>query len=89
MSKMTLYASCIPVKGAVRSTICDLQRTTYEIIPNSMYDFLVYYNGKSINEIKNDFSIEDQVIVDEYIDFLLKKSIYFFLIFPIISHRLV
>ncbi|EHQ24693.1 grasp-with-spasm system SPASM domain peptide maturase [Mucilaginibacter paludis] len=82
MSKMTLYASCIPVKGAVRSTICDLQRTTYEIIPNSMYDFLVYYNGKSINEIKNDFSIEDQVIVDEYIDFLLKKEYIFFSDFP-------
>jgi SPASM domain peptide maturase of grasp-with-spasm system len=35
-----LYACCIPVKGFKRSTICDVQRDSYILIPNALYDIL-------------------------------------------------
>jgi SPASM domain peptide maturase of grasp-with-spasm system len=78
MKKIRLFACCIPVKGAKRSVICDIQRNTYKPIPNSMYEFLVKYENYSIEDIKNDFPIEDHDTIDEYIDFLLKEEITFF-----------
>ncbi|WP_342647319.1 grasp-with-spasm system SPASM domain peptide maturase [Mucilaginibacter sp. CSA2-8R] len=78
MSKMTLFANCIPVRGATRSIICDLQRTTYEIIPSSMCEFLTYYSGKTLEEIKKDFSKEDQMIIDDYVNYLVDKEYVFF-----------
>jgi len=35
-----LYSCCIPVKGAARSTICDLQRSSFIFIPNEFYNLL-------------------------------------------------
>ncbi len=36
-----LYANCILVKGASRSTICDLQNEFYIFIPNKVSDILL------------------------------------------------
>jgi SPASM domain peptide maturase of grasp-with-spasm system len=82
MEKMKLFACCIPVKGATRSTICDLQRNSYEIIPNSLFDFLDIYDGKTLAEIFEYFDPEEQLIAKSYIDFLLKKEYIFFTDIP-------
>jgi SPASM domain peptide maturase of grasp-with-spasm system len=59
-----LFANCLPVKGASRSTICDVQRTELYFIPNELYETLllleqqsfesykvVSWKGKGINDI--------------------------------------
>lgn len=47
-----LYANCIPVKGAKRSIICDLQLNRYRFIPNILFDILTNNSNKKIEEIK-------------------------------------
>ena len=84
-------ANCIPVKGAVRSVICDLQRNNLEFIPNDLYDILLKYNGKSIQYIKKVYENKYDDIIDEYFDFLLEKEFIFFTdtpaLFPGLSRR--
>lgn len=48
-----LYASCIPVKGAARSVICDLQRNDFLLITNDMYELLTsadYYTVETLSD---------------------------------------
>ena len=35
--KISLFASCIPVKGAKKSIICDVFRMRYHPIPNALF----------------------------------------------------
>ena len=42
-----LFACCIPVKGARRSTLCDLQRGSFQFIPNGLYEILTEHAGKT------------------------------------------
>lgn len=73
---LKLFAQCIPVKGKKRSIIYDLQRNDYEFIPNDTYDLLRTCEGKTIDEINQIYSgNEDQI--KEYIDFLLEKEYIF------------
>ena len=72
-----LFANCIPVKGAARSIICDVQRNTYETIPNSMCELLMEYKNISIEKIKEDFGEENEHIIDEYFQFLLDRDLGF------------
>ncbi len=69
-----LYSNCIPVKGKSRSVVCDLQRRRFEFIPNELYDFLQEYNGAAIDEIRNDYDEDSQVIINEYLNFLQEKN---------------
>src|SRR6187402_127260 len=77
MDKIKLFASCIPVKGARRSIIYDLQRMDYDFIPNSLYEFLKIYDGQGLQEIKELYSDEENIIIEEYISFLLDKDYIF------------
>ncbi len=47
-----LFANCILVRGAERSTICDLQRGYYKLIPNLLADILAENENKSVSELK-------------------------------------
>jgi SPASM domain peptide maturase of grasp-with-spasm system len=61
-----LYANCIPVKGASRSTICDTQRNGMYFISNSVYDSL-----KSLRDIPYQQyleSVEDEELKQDLID---------------------
>jgi len=64
-----LHACCFPVKGAERSLIYDIQRGSYEFIPNDLYEMLINYN--SVVEIKKSY---DNQVVDEYFAFLEEKE---------------
>jgi SPASM domain peptide maturase of grasp-with-spasm system len=77
--KIKFYEDCLLSKGYNRSVIVDTTRGKLEAIPNSLYHFIKENDTLSINEIKNKYSSEDQVIVDEYLDFLLKDE-YAFLV---------
>ena len=72
-----LYACCIPVKGYSRSTICDVQKGQYKLIPNTMFEIITLHNNKTIEEIKKTYTNSYDKIIDEYIEFLLKNELAF------------
>lgn len=74
----TLFACCIPVHGARRSTVCDLQRQTYRLIPNGLYEILTEHRGRTIAEIKAAYGHEYDREIDGYFDFLLEHELGFF-----------
>lgn len=78
IKKIKLFANCIPVKGAERSLICDLQRNRFDFIPNDLCEILILHEGKSTSEIKNVYNNQYDEIIDEYISFLLEKEYVFF-----------
>ncbi|MFL5382211.1 MAG: grasp-with-spasm system SPASM domain peptide maturase [Longimicrobiaceae bacterium] len=67
-----LFACCVPVRGARRSTLCDLQRERYELIPNGLYDLLHRYTDHTLEEIRADFPPSAHRTLDEYFAFLVK-----------------
>lgn len=75
---LMLYACCIPVKGARRSIICDLQRGQYFFIPNALFQILKENEGVNPRKIKMSCSFEENKIIEEYIDFILKHDLGFF-----------
>ena len=72
-----LYACCIPVRGARRSTICDLQRQVCHLIPNDLYAILTRHRHCSLEEIKRSFDGSESEVIDEYFEFLLKNELGF------------
>lgn len=72
-----LYANCIPVKGASKSIICDLQRNNCIYIPNDLYDILINHGNKSIQEIKEFYKNKYNDIIDNYFYILLNNDLAF------------
>jgi SPASM domain peptide maturase of grasp-with-spasm system len=66
----TLFACCLPVKGARRSVICDLQRQSFHFIPNGLYEILTEHAGETIEQIKSFYEHEYDEEIDGYFDFL-------------------
>jgi SPASM domain peptide maturase of grasp-with-spasm system len=69
-----LFACCVPVRGARRSTLCDLQRERYELIPNGLYEILARYTDHTLDEIRADFAPALHGTLDEYFDFLVREE---------------
>lgn len=77
-----LIASCIHVKGAIRSSICDLQRGDVKLIPNDLYKILVTYEGKNLKQIKQAYHHKYDTTIDEYFQFLLDNEFILFTTTP-------
>ena len=80
MSKevIKLYTNCIAVKGATQSIICDLNRNTFDVITNDLYQILLQFDGKkSIEEIKTYYKNKYDQIINEYFEFLSEKEYIF------------
>lgn len=69
-----LFANCVPVKGARRSVICDLQRHRYHFIPNDLVELLIKSKSVSVKELRNCHQGEDLKTFDEYFDFLIENQ---------------
>lgn len=69
-----LFACCIPVQGARRSVICDVQRQSFQFIPNGLYEILTGHAGRTVAEIKAAYDHEYDEEIDEYFDFLLRHE---------------
>jgi SPASM domain peptide maturase of grasp-with-spasm system len=65
-----LFACCIPVKGAKRSIICDLQRKEFKAIPNDLYKILATQQNLPVTAIKLAYNNLYDNEIDEYFDFL-------------------
>jgi hypothetical protein len=61
-----LYANCLPVKGARRSTICDLQKQRMRLIPNDLFYILTDLAGLTTTEIKRRFNGSCDQVIDDY-----------------------
>lgn len=77
-SYFILFSCCIPVKGASRSTVCDLQRNMFQLIPNVLYEILTEHAGKSIQELFEAYDHEHDEEIAEYLDFLVKHEYGFY-----------
>lgn len=72
--KLVKYENCIPVRGASRSLLCDLQRNDLKLIPNSLCEILEKHNAKSIPDIKKAYNNEYNETIDEYVAFLIENE---------------
>jgi SPASM domain peptide maturase of grasp-with-spasm system len=72
-----LFACCIPVKGAKRSIICDLQRDRYQPIPTILYYMLTRYRNHRVNDIKAVFDNQHDDDIDSYFAFLEENELGF------------
>ncbi|MCK8481928.1 grasp-with-spasm system SPASM domain peptide maturase [Psychroserpens algicola] len=72
-----LFNNCIPVKGASRSIICDLQNQKYVFIPNNFYTILKDDLGKKISEIYEMYGASNEAILDEYFSYLIDNNLGF------------
>jgi SPASM domain peptide maturase of grasp-with-spasm system len=70
----SLFANCVPVKGARRSLICDLHHHRAQFIPNGLFYILTVLSGLSIQDIKGCFSSADERTIDEYFQVLLDRE---------------
>lgn len=69
-----LFANCLPVKGARRSTICDLHRQRMRLIPNDLFYILTDLAGLSTTEIKRQFDGNCDQVIDDYLAMLTEES---------------
>ncbi len=74
MDYLITFAHCIVVKGARRSIICDIQRSGYEFVPNTMSDFLQQARKEPIKSILDNFDADEKSIAETYIDFLIRRQ---------------
>jgi SPASM domain peptide maturase of grasp-with-spasm system len=74
-----LHACNLPVAGASRAIVCDLQRGEYFHIPMDVYSLLTDYEGRSVAEIKADLSDEAHPAVDAAFALLLEHELGTFL----------
>lgn len=82
-----LYAQCIPVKGAKRSIICDLQKNSYHFIPTDLYSILTN-TPKALEELYIQYGLENKNVVDEYFEFLQSNDLGFWTTDPHLFPRL-
>jgi SPASM domain peptide maturase of grasp-with-spasm system len=66
----TLFACCIPVKGASRSLICDVQRQHFDFIPNALYQLLTDNRQDSLAHILEQYGADNAATILEYYTFL-------------------
>ncbi len=73
-----LFVCCMVVGGAKRSIICDLQRNTYIIIPNSLLSIIDYSNTMTIGKLKSHLNHEFDTQIEEFYEKLVKEDLGFF-----------
>jgi SPASM domain peptide maturase of grasp-with-spasm system len=82
-SKYLFFANCIPVRGICRSIICDLQRNSYVLIPNSLIDLLdnncLIDTGKWSERLDS----SDLEVLEEYTNYLTELEF----IYPITDNE--
>ena len=88
-SYVKLYACCILVNGAKRSSICDIQRSEVHFVPSVMFEILTEHSDKLVKDIYHIAGKDNFEFIDEYMDFLLEKELAFLtdepLLFPSLS----
>lgn len=71
---LKLFANCIPVRGARRSLLCDLQTGRLKLIPNSLYELLTEHKDRTVCEVKAAYDHKYDGDIDEYYQFLISHG---------------
>jgi SPASM domain peptide maturase of grasp-with-spasm system len=71
---LLFFSNLIITKGITRSVILDLQNEQFEIIPNSLADFVLQFNKTEKQIIYQSFPEDVKSIVDDYLEWLEKKG---------------
>ena len=69
-----LFANCIPVRGARRSTLCDLQTGRMKLIPNSLFELLTQHPKVTASQAKAAYENQYDEEIDEYYQFLADQG---------------
>jgi SPASM domain peptide maturase of grasp-with-spasm system len=62
------------INGYNKSVICDFDRNKIKIVQNSLYDFCKDNSGQTIKEIKLKYSVNQHLLLFEYLDFLTNNE---------------
>lgn len=69
-----LFSNCIPVKGAKRSILCDLQMSRYRFIPNLLYEIICNNRNKTIQQIKKRYKNKYNEGIDLFFNLLINEQ---------------
>jgi len=69
-----LFADCVPVKGARRSVLCDLQRGRLRFIPSVLYDILTLRARLPLEDIQAAYSPADRATIEQYLKVLVREE---------------
>ncbi len=69
-----LFANCIPVRGAKRSIICDIDLNKYKHIPNSLFEVLTNCKNRNVGEVKSFYENNIDEGIDKYFSLLLEEG---------------
>lgn len=69
-----LYSNCIPVRGAKRSVICDLQMMRYKYIPDLLLEIIEKSKTLPILDVKATYGNEMDKGIDAYFEKLVKEE---------------
>ena len=73
-----MFTNCIVTKGVNRSLILDIQRNSFEAIPDTMQEIIEEFKSKkTIEEVYLIYGLENKIIIDEYIDYLIENDFAF------------
>ena len=72
------YACCVPVQGAARSILCDLQRGSFLFIPNILVEILELCREHSIEQIHAHYDHGHDEQIDEYFQYLVDQQYGFY-----------
>ncbi|MCK6543211.1 grasp-with-spasm system SPASM domain peptide maturase [bacterium] len=70
-----MHGNCIPVKGAVKSVICDLQRHELKQISNDVFELLELLKNHPVEYLKNIYTTE---FIDESLEFCVTNEFGFY-----------
>jgi SPASM domain peptide maturase of grasp-with-spasm system len=73
-----LHSNCIIVGGISRSTICDIQRNEYHLVPNSLAGMFAESRFVDTGKIKKSLDAHSSAILDEYENFLIRNELAFY-----------
>ena len=72
-----LFACCVPVRGARRSTVCDLQRGAWHLIPNALFEILTEHRDRTAREVIAVYGEEHRAVIEGYFAFLEARELGF------------
>ncbi|MGB3467495.1 MAG: grasp-with-spasm system SPASM domain peptide maturase [Cyclobacteriaceae bacterium] len=73
---LILHANCLPVKGAIRSTICDIQRGKYYYVPNDLADILSS-RKVHLHTVYKEYGDENHDVLNQYFDYIISNELGF------------
>jgi len=73
-----LFACNIPVAGASKAIICDLQRSAHFEITLGLYSMITKGQGRTVAELKSEYPKEDADHIDEALGMLVDAELGFF-----------